>query len=173
MQPDTYATLPIRVELRQAIDRAWKRLANPGVWWSGAERLAMIDEIRSAPTCATCADIAEALSPASVQGHHTRTSNLPNAVIEVIHRVRNDSGRLSESWFDKTMGDGLNDAAYVEILGVLATTVALDTFALALGLPLESPPPPIAGAALTPAPKERETTDRLGAHDIAARSNRG
>ncbi|MGI9336645.1 MAG: alkylhydroperoxidase-related (seleno)protein [Gammaproteobacteria bacterium] len=141
-----YANLPVRIELAEAIDRAWDRLASPGVWWTASERLSMVDEIRSAPACPYCAKLSGALSPFSVPGSHARSSDLPDAAVEVIHRVRNDSGRLSESWFRTVVDGDIDEAPYIEIVGVLATTVALDTFSRALGLPLAEPPPPRSGS---------------------------
>lgn len=39
--------LPIRIGLARELDRAWARLAAPGTWWNGAERLAIAAEVRN------------------------------------------------------------------------------------------------------------------------------
>ena len=75
------------------------------------------------------------LSPYTIDGVHDSGGVLPEHVVEVIHRIRTDSGRLRKAWFDEVMASGLTDAAYVEILGVVATATGLDTFDRALGLP--------------------------------------
>lgn len=130
----------IRDDLAVARENSWDRLASPGTWWSAAERLAMVDEIRRAPSCALCRARKEALSPYTVEGTHDSGGVLPDTVIEVIHRLSTDSGRLREAWFDEIMAAGLSDVAYVEIVGVVSTVLGLDTFDRALGLPLRTPP---------------------------------
>ncbi len=127
--------LAIRDDLATAIDRSWDRLSSPGTWWSASERLAIADETRRATQCDLCHRRIEALSPYTVDGAHDGGGVLPENIVEVIHRVRTDSGRLREAWFDEIMASGLTDTAYVEIVGVVATITALDTFDRALGSP--------------------------------------
>ena len=129
----------IRDDLSTARERAWQRLSSPGTWWSASERLAMVDEIRRAQECGLCRDRKAALSPYTIDGEHDSCGVLPDNVIEAIHRVSTDSGRLREVWFDEIMASGLSDAAYVEIIGVVSTLIALDTFDRALGLPMRTP----------------------------------
>lgn len=100
----------------------------------------MVDEARRATQCDLCRRRKEALSPYTIDGKHDSSGLLPENVVEVIHRIRTDSGRLRKAWFDEIMATGLTDAAYVEIVGVVATSIGLDTFDRALGLPLRSPP---------------------------------
>jgi alkylhydroperoxidase family enzyme len=71
---------------------------------------------------------------------------LPDAAVDVIHRVVTDSGRLSRAWFEKTLSSGLSDAQYVEIVGVVVTVVGIDGFCRALGVPAEALPDPERGA---------------------------
>ena len=125
----------IRHDLATARERAWDRLSSPGTWWSGSERLAIADQARRAQHCALCRRRKEALSPFTIDGEHDSGGALPDNVVEVIHRLSTDSGRLREAWFDEAMASGLTDAAYIEILGVVATLIGLDTFDRALGLP--------------------------------------
>ncbi len=95
----------------------------------------MVDETRRAPRCELCRRRKEALSPYTIDGTHDGGGVLPENVVEVIHRIRTDSGRLRKAWFDEVMASGLSDAAYVEIVGVVATATGLDTFERAVGLP--------------------------------------
>ena len=126
----------IRDDLATAREHSWERLSAPGTWWSGSERLAIADEARRAIRCALCQKRKDALSPYSIDGEHDSGSVLPENVVEVVHRLTTDSGRLRKAWFDEIMASGLTDAAYVEIVGVVATLIGLDTFDRALGLPL-------------------------------------
>jgi len=63
-------------------------------------------------------------------------------VVEVLHRVRTDPGRLSERWFRSVLAAGLSEEPYVETVSVVAHVVAIDTMARGLGfdlLPLPEP----------------------------------
>ncbi len=124
----------IRDDLAAARERAWDRLSSPGTWWSAPERLAIVDENRRASRCGLCRRRKEALSPYTIDGKHDDGGVLPENAVEAIHRIRTDSGRLRRDWFDEIMASGLTDAAYIEIVGVVATATALDTFDRALGL---------------------------------------
>ncbi|MCW5747229.1 MAG: hypothetical protein KIT36_13650 [Alphaproteobacteria bacterium] len=136
----------MRKELTQAQDRAWARLAAAGTWWSGAERVAIAAETRHATHCQLCARRAAALSPAGVEGVHDSLGALAPAVVDAVHRIRTDSGRLSQRWLDGLRQQGLDDERYVELVGVVATVIAVDTFQHALGLPPRALPAAQAGS---------------------------
>ena len=59
---------PIRPDLDQATAKAWAYLGSPGNWWTGAERVAFVAEVRAAGECRLCRDRVDALSPYAVQG---------------------------------------------------------------------------------------------------------
>ena len=78
---------------------------------------------------------------AAATGGHAGGGPLPAAAVEVIHRVVNDSGRLTRRWADVQI-DELGDGPYAEIVGVTAIVAALDVYARAIGdRPLELLPP--------------------------------
>ena len=79
-------------------------------------------------------------------------------MVEVIHRVRTDAGRLTQAWFDGVLETGLTDAEYVEIVGVVATTTALDTFSRAMGTPIALSPEARAGEPSRRRPKGARRT---------------
>lgn len=140
-----YRTVAIRHDLADAIERAWKHLASPGAWWNGEQRLRMVAEARSAEHCPLCRKRQAALSPYTMPGTHASLGELPDVVVDVIHRVRTDAGRLTERWLQTCLADGLTDAEYVEIVGLVATITALDTFDRALGVPRQALPEPLPG----------------------------
>ena len=144
MQYD-YRTLHIRKDLADAIERAWVHIASPGTWWTGAQRVQMAAEVRQALSCGLCARRKKALSPYTVAGDHDTISGLPAVVVDAIHRIRTDPSRLTESWLHKCYEQGLTDAEYVEIVGVVATMTGLDTFSYAIGQPLRPLPEPLPG----------------------------
>ena len=137
--------LPIRDELLAAHRRAWTRLAAPGEWWPGAIRVAIAKEARTATDCELCKDRRAALSPCAVTGTHAAATDLPELLIELIHRVRTDSGHLTRRVYDDALAGGLSDVEYVETIGVMATVIAIDTFCDAMGVPRHALPAPVAG----------------------------
>ena len=70
---------------------------------------------------------------------------LPPVAIEAVHRIATDPGRLKREWFEALLSSGLGDAAYVELLGVVVTVVATDSFCRAIGVPLHPLPAPLPG----------------------------
>jgi hypothetical protein len=137
--------LPIPAALRAAHQRAWDRLAAPGTWWSGAERVAIAAEVRAARACVLCRERKAALSAASVTGDHASVTALPAPAIDASHRIASDPGRLSRPWFENTLAAGLSDGQYVELVGIVATIVNLDALHRALGVAPEPLPQPRAG----------------------------
>jgi hypothetical protein len=149
------STIAIRDDLTAAHDRAWARLARAGTWWTAAERVAIAAETRHAMACALCARRKGALSPYTIDGTHDTLGKLPAPVIEVIHRVRTDPGRLTRTWHERTLQAGLSQEHYVETVGVVVTVVAVDTFARGIGVPLRPLPQPQPGAPKQLRPKAR------------------
>ena len=104
------------------------RFAQTGSWWSAADRNLIVEETRTAPDCQLCRDRSAALSPTAVTGEHDNTGRLPPIAVEVIHAVRNDSGRLTRRWFDHVIDMGMQEEAYVELVAVVASSVVIDTY---------------------------------------------
>jgi hypothetical protein len=139
------APVPVREDLPAAHRRAWERLARPGTWWTGAERVAIAAEARRAWDCSLCRRRKAALSPYTADGRHDGGEDLPDAVVDAVHRIVTDPGRLAKGWFDKLIAAGVSDAHYVELVGVIGTVVSIDAFCRGLGVPLHSLPEPEPG----------------------------
>ena len=139
----------VRAEVRDDIvaahDRAWRRIARAGAWFDGKTRVAIAAETRHAPDCALCAGRKQSLSPYGMDGTHDGPGALPERVVEQVHRIVTDPARLTRGWFDALMAAGTRDTEYVEIVGVVATVVAIDTFCRAVGAPLHPLPAPQEG----------------------------
>ena len=129
-----------RDDLLDAHARAWKWIAGPGTWLTGAERLAVVREVRQAAQCDLCQARKDALSPLAVDGHHDHFGKLSDPQIEAIHRVATDSGRLSGAWVEGLLADGLSDGKYIEMVGLVAMTKMMDSFAWATGAEVASLP---------------------------------
>ena len=145
MNPEPYdqAPIEIREDLAAAHRRALDHLARPGTWWDGAERVALMAEARHAMDCALCRERKAGLSPAAVAGSHDSLGGLPETAVEIVHRIRTDPARLTRRWYQGVIAAGLTPEQYVEIVSVVAHTVALDSFARGAGIsPLPLPNPP-------------------------------
>ena len=132
--------LPLRDDLREGHAAAWADIGNPGVAWTGAERVAIVAEARAALDCSLCNDRKSALSPYAVNGAHDAASDLPAPVVDGIHRLRTDPQRLTRAWFDSLVPEYLSQSAYVELVSVVCTSVIVDTEHNALGLPVPTVP---------------------------------
>jgi len=140
------ADVLIREAILDAHRNAWRRIARPGTWFDGLTRLAIAAECRNAPGCGLCAERKAALSPYGVDGAHDSRGNLPEAIVEIVHRIVTDPARLKRQWYEGILADGMADTEYVEIVGVVCSTVSVDTFAHAMGMPAPDLPAPETGA---------------------------
>jgi hypothetical protein len=84
-----------------------------------------------------------------VAGEHTSLEVLPAAAVEAVHAIRTEPGRLTRAWLGEVLAAGLDEERYVELVGVVASTVVVDTFHRGLGLP----PPALPAAAQQGVPR--------------------
>lgn len=141
----TDARHKVRDDLIAAHRRAWAHIAAPGTWLDGPTRVAIAAETRHAAACRLCQERKAALSPNAVDGAHGAHGSLSPAMVEVVHRVATDPGRLTRDWYRSVRADGLAETDYVEAVGVLAIVKAVDGFTRAMGLPPLPLPEPEAG----------------------------
>lgn len=139
------APVPVREDIVAAHNRAWRRIARPGTWHSGEIRVRIAAETRNAKACRLCAARKEALSPYGVEGEHDCLGGLSDAAVEAVHRIATDPGRLTRKWYESLLADGLTAEQYVETVGVVCTTISVDTFAGAMGMEPLPLPVPVAG----------------------------
>lgn len=138
--------MEIRSNLTRSHDRVWREIAQPGTWLTGAKRVALGAETRTARKCALCRERKAALSAKGVAGEHeTRTADLTPAEIELVHKLVTDPGRITRQWVDDLLGAGMRDTEYVEIAGLVSAIVVVDTFHAAVGIPLRVLPEPQSG----------------------------
>lgn len=105
----------------------------------------MADEARRARFCALCRSRKESLSPYGDGGEHEHGGRLPEMVVDAVHRIATDPGRLKKSWYEGLLQSGLTDGQYVEIVSVVVVVVTVDEFHHALGMGLEPLPVPTSG----------------------------
>jgi hypothetical protein len=143
-----YAKNPLLSEtLRTHHAEALKAIASPGDFFTGAERNEMVRVAREALDCQLCAQRRSSLSPyaapSAAEGAHDGPGELDEVVVELIHRLRTDPGRITRAWFD-AITQKISKQAYVEVVSVVACSVIVDTLhnAMGLGVPQLSPPRP-------------------------------
>ena len=141
----TQAPYPIRPDIAAAHNAFWTRLAQPGSWWTGAERVAIAAETRAALDCSFCATRKRALSPYTLEGTHQAASKLPERVVDAVHRIVTDQTRITKDWIDDNAAKGISKAHYIELVGLVVAVFSIDEFHRALGLPLTALPEPVAG----------------------------
>lgn len=134
------ATYPIRSDIADAYRAYWTKLAAPGSWWSGEQRIAIAQESRNALTCSFCAERKDSLSPYGVEGEHDHGARLPGVAVDAVHRLITDQTRITQSYVDDNVTKGLSKEAYVELVGVVVAVFSIDEFHRALDMPVESLP---------------------------------
>jgi len=146
-----YESPAVRDDLTAAQARYWRRLGRPGANWNGAERVAIARETRHAAGCGFCRRLRKALSPHALIGtHDVHPANdglLSAPAVDAVHRIVNDASRLTRQWYERTLSDGLSDAAYVELVGTVVSVLSIDSFCRAISVPLHSLPEPAPGDA--------------------------
>jgi hypothetical protein len=131
----------------------WRTVGVAGDWWTGAERVAIAAEARRARDCPTCAQRKAALSPGLGTDGHDARGALDAVVVDAIHRITTDPGRLSKTWYERVLASGLQPGAYVELVGVIFTLTLVDTFAAAIDATEPVLPSPQRGAPPRVAPE--------------------
>ncbi len=110
-------------DIEAAADREWKRLAAPGTWFTGAERVAIARTARGGDP----------------------GSDLAPAAADAARRIHDEPATITEAWVGSLEAAGLTRRAYVEVLGIVARLRTLDTFTFGLGLAPRGLPEPVAG----------------------------
>ncbi len=139
------APYPIRADIAAAHETFWQRLAGPGSWWTGAERVAIAAESRAALDCTFCAERKLALSPYNFPGSHQSVTDLPETVVDAVHRIVTDQTRITKAYVEDNAANGFSKAKYVELVGIVVAVFSIDEFHRALGLPLAALPEPQPG----------------------------
>jgi hypothetical protein len=138
---------PVRDGIVTAQDEVLESFAKSGTWWTGEERVAIATESRASRDCSLCAERKAALSPFSVDGIHDGPGTLAADIVDVIHRIVTDPGRLARSWYEGVIANtSLDEEHYIELVSVTVLANALDVFGRAIGTGALPLPKPIAGS---------------------------
>ena len=147
--------LPIRSEITETHTAAAVHWASPGTWWSSLERIAIVNEVR---TAWDAAPLPPWTPPTTVEGLIPDDHLLPAAVIDVIWRLTNHVTTLTKNWYESYVPDQLSPQHYVELVGVIAQVTLTDRFADALRLKRLELPEPREGNPTQVVPDDAEVT---------------
>ncbi|MEM1248673.1 MAG: alkylhydroperoxidase-related (seleno)protein [Acidobacteriota bacterium] len=131
-------TVSPREDLIAAHHRALERIAEPGTWWTGAERRAIAETARDAWHCELNKRRKAALTPFAVDGEHYSSASEPRPLtegtIDLVHRLVTDPARLSEKLLkDRIDAGDFTLEQYVELIGVVTQIVSVDAFHYGMG----------------------------------------
>lgn len=108
----------VRPELVSAHASVWCRLASPGASWTGAQRLEIARVARGA---------ANGVADDATSDHEV-SQRLPANLIAMIEIIAADPKSLGRAHFQRLVPAVLSEAAYVEMVAVVAQIVNLDVF---------------------------------------------
>ncbi|MGI9595335.1 MAG: hypothetical protein ACR2QK_04200 [Acidimicrobiales bacterium] len=122
----TYEETPVAVgdNIADSHRQAWAKLAEPGTWWTSAQRLAIADRARRL--------FAARATPPWLRRIED-PGGLSDETIAIVDKITLDAGNVDRPWAESAMAD-IGDGAYVELIAVVAITVMIDVFAEAVGV---------------------------------------
>ena len=130
---------PVREDISAAHARQFEQLGKPGTWGSARQRLAIVAGARRAAYEAGVHE--EPHDPGWVPD-----LELSEVARRVVHRLAISPKDMDQAFYEKALADGLSDAEYVEIVGLIARFTCMDVFARGIGVPLRPLPEPQPGA---------------------------
>ena len=114
-------------EFEALVEREWRRLANPGTWWTGGERVAIARDARLAADGQPCSGV------------------LPAPVEEATRRISVDAAGIRGTDVARWELEGLDPFAFVEITGVVSRLMAIDITSFGLDRKIRPLPEPEPG----------------------------
>lgn len=132
---------PVRTPVLQAFNAIWQRLAEPGYWWTGAERIAIAEVLRKSKP----RELFDRKRPnVSELSTEPTLGQLSPLAVDTIERIATESGSLNAEWC-AAVCERLGEGAYVELVAVVVLVLPIDRFCLSLGAGLQPLPTPISG----------------------------
>jgi len=124
--------LEIRADLTAAHAHVWEKLAAPGTWWNGAERLAIAEIVGAA------LDDSNPVPPwesASAAGHLPGSALLRSELQDAVYRLAVHAGTLTEDWYLKMRdATGITPEQWVEAIEVTISVASVLRFAQLAGI---------------------------------------
>lgn len=138
----TSTLLPVPDSITESVEREWRRLAAPGMWMTGEERVAAAEVARAA--------VAATDRPETV---------LDASSAEAAEAIAAAPAHIDVEWLNHLESQGLDRLFYGEMIGVVSRLMAVDSFSRAVESPLLELPDPAPGV------PSREKIDRAAIND--------
>ena len=133
------SSYPVRGDVASNHVRQFEQLGSPGTWGTSAQRIAIVNEARQAGYQAGV------LEEPSEHGL-IPDAELSDVVRKVVHRLAVSPKDMDQAFYDQALKEGLSDAEYVEIVGLIARFTCFDVFARGIDVPLRPLPAPQPGS---------------------------
>lgn len=133
-----FASDPVRPELVAALERCWDELSQPGTWWDALDKRAIAEVARAAFVGSPLRSEAE---------------RLDRVAVEAASRIAATPASTEEAWVRRVC-DAIGEPNFLELVGVVARVVAVDTFVRLLGRDLQPLPEPQPGEPTREPPPE-------------------
>jgi len=137
---------PVREDLAKVHASQLDNLGKPGTWGGAAQRQAVILEAREA-----CYEAGVLSRPAGAQSPE---ADLPAAARRVARQLAVAPQELDQAFYQQALKDGLGEAEYVEIVGLVSRIVNLDLFAKGIGVEVQPLPQAQSGEPTRTRPEE-------------------
>ena len=134
----TESAYPVRKDLESIHARQISALGDAGTWGTGAQRLAIVQEARAARYAAGVQEANQAPQPGD--------ADLPEAARRVARQLAVRPQDFVREVYDSARADGLSDAAYTEIVGLVSRMSNFDVLARGLDIDMVALPEPREGA---------------------------
>jgi hypothetical protein len=128
--------LSIRPALETAHAATIESFSQPGRWWNGPQRAAIVAEARDARV--------EAGLQEPIDGEPV-SAELPEAARRVARQVAVTTNHLARDFCEQALDDGLSDTEYCETVGIVSRLANVDIFARGIGLPARALQAPSGG----------------------------
>ena len=158
----TFSASSFRVAVPQpqldAFDAIWSWLAEASGWWTGEQKIAIASRARAAearPLWNRRPSTIEGLCVDAADGEP-----LSPLVVDIVERVAAEAGSIERAWADAVIAI-LGDAAYAELVCVVASVVPIDRACTLLGRTIEPLPDPKIGE---PTGERADETIDIGAY---------
>ncbi len=113
----------------------WQGLTEPGSWWTGEQRITIAHVGRAAKR--------------GLNAPHTEAINETSQAAAA--QVAVGAGDMTQADIDNYATGGLDPLPYIELVGIVARTTAIDTATIGLGAELQPFPAPAPGEPTRPA----------------------
>lgn len=117
---------PVRSDLEEIHARQIAALGSAGTWGIGAQKLAIVQEARAARVAA---GVQEASEEPGVND-----ADLPEPARKLARQLAVRPQDFDHAFYQQSLDDGLTDASYTEIVGLVSRSVNFDVFSRGIGL---------------------------------------